>query len=802
MLSSSFANNRYSPLPRAEVHAPPATAMNTARDDREWVSPIPVDAPLPKSRHGELGEPSARWVYRSPTGDVLHYVCRFDPPGRKKEFRALSLWRKPNGRLHWEWLAPPAPRALYNLHKIAKNPTAALVVCEGEKSADAAERIFPESVVIASMNGKDGAEKADWSPLAGRTILIWPDLDDAGAKYAATVARILADLGCEVKIIDAARLCSTAPDGGTREPIEKWDAADAITEWSDVGALCKAAVALARPYNAAASASAPEGDGLKVEEVATVELNPVTSDKAEIGRLAALDPISYDRAREAAAEALKVRISTLDKLVTARREENAAKKTAELCRDIEPWPEPVNVAEALDDIRRTISRFIVCEPATATAATLWIAFTWAIEHVQVAPLAIISAPEKRCGKTQLLDLIGRLARRNLRASNISPAALFRVIEAQSPTLLIDEADAFLRENEELRGIINSGHTRQSAFVIRTVGEEFEVKQFSTWAAKAIAGIGKLADTIMDRAIVLTLRRKLPDETIERLRYARPGLFEALAAKLARFGDDYGAAIGRARPEIPEALNDRAQDNWEPLIAIADLAGAHWPKDARRAALAISGDGKDGHSTGEELLSDIRDIFDADNTGRISMAELVKRLTEDEMAPWATYNRGKPITPRQLGKRLGEFGIKAKAIHVSHYEKPKGFLRSQFADAWSRYLDSSSENGRAADDTLAPDTPPGPVTRSPSNESGDLPVTEGVTERTQSGHQGGQAPAQAEVTDTEGDQTAEIRSPEKPLYSRQGDRVTDGAPLQEQEASDDWREVNRRRSETIGEVLPQ
>ena len=133
---------------------------------------------------------------------------------------------------------------------------------------------------------------------------------------------------------------------------------------------------------------------------------------------------------------MAVRASTLDKQVASRREEIAAKKTVELCRDKEPWPESVNAAVLLDDIRRTISRFIICNPETATAASLWIAFTWTIEHVHVAPLAIISAPEKRCGKTQLLDLIGRLSRRNLAASNISPAALFRVIEAQSPTLLM------------------------------------------------------------------------------------------------------------------------------------------------------------------------------------------------------------------------------------------------------------------------------------------------------------------------------------------------------------------------------
>jgi putative DNA primase/helicase len=489
-------------------------------------------------------------------------------------------------------------------------------------------------------------------------------------------------------------------------------------------------------------------------------------DEAEIARLASLDPVSYDRAREAAAKALAVRASTLDKQVASRREEIAAKKTVELCRDKEPWPESVNAAVLLDDIRRTISRFIICNPETATAASLWIAFTWTIEHVHVAPLAIISAPEKRCGKTQLLDLIGRLSRRNLAASNISPAALFRVIEAQSPTLLIDEADAFLRENEELRGIINSGHTRQSAYVIRTVGDDFEVKQFSTWAAKAIAGIGKLADTIMDRAIVLTLRRKLPNEKIERLRYAESGLFETLARKLARFEQDHGRNIGRARPDIPDALNDRAQDNWEPLLAIADLAGGHWPKEARRAALAISGDAKDGHSTGEELLSDIRDIFAADAVKRLSMADLIKRLCEDDMAPWATWNRGKPMTPRQLGKRLDEFGLHAKPLRIE-YTVQKGFEWGQFADAWARYLDKS----------LASDTPIPSVTGLQTPKNSDLGVTKGVTDENTSGY------TSRPVTDVTGNQNLPDGLPPvtrpvtpKALKTSDCNRVTDETPF--------------------------
>ena len=427
---------------------------------------------------------------------------------------------------------------------------------------------------------------------------------------------------------------------------------------------------------------------------------------------------------------------------------------------------------------RRCGRFIVCDKNTATAATLWCAFTWIIEHAEVAPLAIITAPEKGCGKTQLLDVIGRLSRRPLFASNITPAATFRVIEAKTPTLLIDEADAFFRENEELRGVINSGHTRTSAYVIRTVGDDFEVKQFSTWGAKAIAGIGKLPETVMSRGIVLSLRRKLKTEAVERLRHAGHGLFDALAAKLARFGLDHGAAIGRARPGLPDELGDRAQDNWEHLLAIADLAGGAWPKEAQRAAKAIAGAESDAASTSEELLTDIREIFDADRAERMAMAELLRRLVEDETGPWATWNRGKPMTARQLGGRLKEFGIHAGTVALSHHEKPKGFRRSQFADAWARYLDNG---GAAQGDIPSPDTPLSSVTRSPFNNSGAF-----AGDRTGDRREIAQSPGPSvthganstdRVTDGAGDRReiaqSPAQSPGNPLFSGQGDRVTDG-----------------------------
>lgn len=422
------------------------------------------------------------------------------------------------------------------------------------------------------------------------------------------------------------------------------------------------------------------------QTIAQAQRPPETPEQTFV-RLALLSPVDYDRVREEEAQSLGVRVGTLDREVAKiKAPDNQPIEPARMFPMVEPWPNPVDGAALLTDISETIKKFIICEPETITAATLWIAFTWFIDRVQVAPLAVITAPEKRCGKSQMLDLIGRISRRPLVASNISPAAIFRVIEAHGPTLLIDEADAFLKDNEEARGILNSGHTRSSAYVIRVVGENHEPQQFSTWGAKAISGIGTLADTLMDRAVVLELRRKLPHESVQRLRHADLETFQRLASMLARFSDDAGYAIGQTRPQLPDTLNDRAQDNWEPLLAIADYAGGDWPHRARDAALKISGKEQDALSLSTELLSDIKEVFEVKRVQRISTVDLLMALNSDDLKPWATYNRGKPMSPRQLARRLAEYGIKTQSVRIG-MATPKGFMAEWFNDVFDRYLPS-------------------------------------------------------------------------------------------------------------------
>ncbi len=407
-----------------------------------------------------------------------------------------------------------------------------------------------------------------------------------------------------------------------------------------------------------------------------------------IARLAQLQPLDYETVRESEAKKLGIkRVSVLDKEVEKARKQGEENSEVSIFPETNPWEEPIELAELLEDIRAQIKRFIICAPETANATTLWIAFTWVIDHVQVSPIANITAPEMQCGKSQLLSVISAMVKKPAIAANISPSVVFRVIEKYCPTLLIDEADSFMNGNEDLRGIINSGHTRQSAYVWRSVGDDHEPTQFSTWSAKALCGIGAQAATIMDRSIILELRRKLPHEKVERLRHADKQEFLNIKRKLARFALDSGEAIENSRPALPDALSDRAQDNWEPLLAIADIAGNHWPETARQSAMAIYAKGQDddNQAPGIMLLHDIQDIFEGEKLRiKITSADLLEKLLHLEDRPWSEWNRGHAITSNKIARYLKPFGVSPKTIRTGS-TTAKGYMKDDFEDAITRYI---------------------------------------------------------------------------------------------------------------------
>lgn len=426
------------------------------------------------------------------------------------------------------------------------------------------------------------------------------------------------------------------------------------------------------------------------EALARIKQDPGAVFEAEVlallRQVREAEPARWARIRLAIKEAKTVSLADLDKLTSNASEATAG--TDELFPEVTLWPEPVDGAELLEDLSAIIRCHVIADPPTVHAAALWAAFTWFIDVVDVAPIANITAPEKRCGKTVMLGVLARLACRPLAVSNIAPAALFRALELWTPTLLVDEVDAFLSEHEEARGILNAGFTRDSAFVIRCVGDDHIPTRFNVWGAKALCGIGKIADTLADRSIPLRLRRKLAGERTTKIRHADPAAFAELVGKLARFAIDNREAVRMARPAEIEGLNDRANDCWEPLLAVAEVAGGNWSRLARQSAVTLHGLEEEAPSIGAELLASIRDAFDSRRTDRLSTADLLEVLAEDEEAPWAAWNRGKPMTSHQLSKRLSEFGIKSGNVRIG-LRVPKGYMLEQFEEAFKRYLPSGT-----------------------------------------------------------------------------------------------------------------
>jgi putative DNA primase/helicase len=433
------------------------------------------------------------------------------------------------------------------------------------------------------------------------------------------------------------------------------------------------------------------------------EANGQQSPKADsqnqqlFAELAKLSRFEYDRCRKVEAKKLGIKVDTLDREVAAARA-HAENRSAELSHwKVEPWDEPVDGAALLADIERVFARYVYLPTGASVALSLWTLHAWTMDAGDISPFIVLVSPTKRCGKTTVLIILYYLTPRSELASNISPSALFRYVEDIRPTLLIDEADSFMKDNEELRGILNSGHTKAAAHVIRNVeiNGEHKPRRFSTWAPKAIAAIRELADTLEDRAVVLMLQRKPRTAKVERLRKRDSDEFATLRRKAARWAKDSFKKLTDPDPRIPEALNDRAADNWRPLLAIADLAGGEWPTRAREAACVLSGDGRDVASVNVELLADIRKAFGESEV--MTSADLVAALVADPERPWATWGKGdKPLTQNQLARLLRPFAIISETVHPLGRSHAKGYKRAHFEEAWAAYLPGQNPSPQPTD----------------------------------------------------------------------------------------------------------
>jgi Protein of unknown function (DUF3631) len=416
----------------------------------------------------------------------------------------------------------------------------------------------------------------------------------------------------------------------------------------------------------------------------------------EIKRLAGLHLIDFEKERKAAAERLGIRASVLDKVVAAvRPDEKSGQGRGVQLAEPEPWASPVDGVELVAVLTAAIRKYVVLSKDGALAAALWVIHCFCFEVFSCTPRLAITAPEKGCGKTTLLDVLAEVVPRSLSTAGISAAATFRTIEAFRPTLMIDEADTFLGEDDYLRGVLNSGH-RAGGQIIRTVGDNFEIRAFSTHCPVAIAQIGKLPDTLADRSVSISMKRRAPGEKVARFRQGRtPELVEA-ARKAARWVADNAATIQQCDPDIPEAIFNRAADNWAPLLAIAEVAGAVVAARAKEAALAACGITED-QSLRTMLLVDIKTVFEDRACDRISSADLVAGLISMAERPWGECSHGRAITPNQLARRLKNFEIEPRKIRFSSGPL-NGYELSSFFDAFSRYIGVSAGTSEQANDS--------------------------------------------------------------------------------------------------------
>lgn len=356
-------------------------------------------------------------------------------------------------------------------------------------------------------------------------------------------------------------------------------------------------------------------------------------------------------------------------------------------------PAPENAAVLLRDVRAFVHRYVVLTPEQEIAVTLWTLHTWAIQAADLSPYLSVSSAVMRAGKTRLLETVELLVRSPWRVVQPSEAVLFRKLGQGDSTLLFDEVDAVFGRNvsdaqEGIRAVLNCGFQR-GATIPRCIDRGQKIEEFAVFGPKLLAGIGLPPPTVRDRSFVIEMKRKKRTENVSRFRRRDA---EALAAPLRERLERWAASavdgLRDARPDLPEKLGDRAQDAAEPLLAIADAAGAEWPALARKALVSLAGEDEgDEDERGVRLLADVRAIFGLlhRKDGEITTAALLSELHAREESPWKRLDRkGEPLDAAGLARLLRPFGPRPKSVRQGD-TVVRGYLVAAFSDPFERYL---------------------------------------------------------------------------------------------------------------------
>jgi hypothetical protein len=442
-------------------------------------------------------------------------------------------------------------------------------------------------------------------------------------------------------------------------------------------------------------------------------------------------------------------------------------------------PAPSPAALILDTLVRSANRFVVLPKWVPEVVALFTLHTYAWELRDITAYLAIESPRHRCGKSTLLHFLARVVNRPEGAAHISSPAFFRTIQRTRPTLITDQTEEIFKKNNILCGILNASYSRELAYVVRVIprskkhhgkggkpqpaylpidslelssfssaqdgGLDAEIKnqkskienpvddpfkpaadapdsdvaRYCCWCPKVMAQVGHFPETLADRCIVITMQRKTRTEKTERLRRFKKAEADEIRRQCAEFVRQHRDEIANAEPDIPEALNDRAGDVWEPLFVLADLAGGDWPQKARQAAIALSGDDQ-ATNVVSTLLLDCFLIFTEHKAERMFTRDLVQRLNALPNRPWRELLKGKDklIDDLWLAKQLRPFGIVPTTIWIGQ-QAARGYLHDAFLEPVRRYTSKADWESYQAtflqpDPPQQPPPPPAPPRAPPTD----------------------------------------------------------------------------------------
>ena len=410
-----------------------------------------------------------------------------------------------------------------------------------------------------------------------------------------------------------------------------------------------------------------------------------------LDQLLKLGPIALDREVKVAAKRLGVNISSLHKELKCRRTTANTEPSVSL---VPEEPEPSCVEQEgqrlLEDLATEIHRYLVLPEDGEIVLAVWVLFSHCYEMFLHYPYLAITSPVKGCGKSTVLDVLEQLVPRPLKAEGFSGPAIYRLIEKEGPTLLIDELDTFIRGNDRLRGVLNSGYQRGGKYVC-VVGDNHEPKAFPTAGPKVLATIGELPATLDDRSIHIRMKRKTASDTAEGFGPSNQAHMLDLKRRCIRWASDNRTRLSDAEAENP--FDNRKADSWRPLLSIAATVGGPWLEMIVGAAQNLEGRGE--RSLYVDLLADIRTLFDRRNGSAIRTEVLLEGLKSMKDGPWSEFSKGKPLTGHALARALKGFGIESTRTRLDSTNPVSVYLHRNFTDAWNRYLPAhgwSSPNG--------------------------------------------------------------------------------------------------------------